>query len=150
MDPQLGFNWHGFAEVAATKAHAATTITDAEAWASISVRFYERLAEHAATFELSAMHVRASMISRYGESAQHPVRDMQNLVAWFRQNIPMPIADVEREATRMRALPIEQWSEHLDLVRTLRALKNRIAVFEAFDHPPDELRPWLALAALLP
>ena len=147
------FNWHGFAEAAATNAHVASTMNDAEVWASISVRVYDRLAsdeEGGSSFELSAMNLKAWMIRRYGASAESSVRDPKKLVEWFRTSVPMPLADAEREATQLRALAVEQWSEQLDLLRTLRGLKNRINVFRPFDDPPDEIRPWLNLWSLLP
>lgn len=145
------FNWHGFAEGAATNAHVASTMSDADAWASISVRLYGRLASdgnHGASFELSGMNLRAGMIRRYGASAENPVRDLSKLVEWFRTSIPMPLANAEHEATRLRARPIEEWPQ--DVVRTLRALKNRLNVFRTLDDPPDEIRLWLNLWSLLP
>lgn len=147
------FNWHGFAEGAATNAHVAATMSDAELWASVSVRVYDRLAsdeEHGAPFELSAMNLRASMIRRHGASAASPVRDLGKLVEWFLARVPMPVADARREATRLRAVPVEEWTLHLDVLRTLRALKNRINVFRSLGEPPDEIRPWLDAWALLP
>jgi hypothetical protein len=147
------FNWHGFAEVAAMNARLESTMSDAEAWASISVRVYERLASEGkpgASFELSAMNLRAWMIRRYGASDENPIRDLAKLVAWFRTRIPMPLPDVERETAQLRALPVERWSEQLDLLRTLRALKNRINVFRTLEDLPDEIRPWLDLWSLLP
>jgi hypothetical protein len=147
------FNWHGFAEGAATNAHVASTMHDADPWASISVRVYDRLAserEHDASFELSGMNLRAWMIRRYGASADNPVRDLRKLVEWFRTSVPMPLADAEQEATQLRARPVEEWPQHLDVLRTLRALKNRINVFRGLDDPPAELEPWLKLWALLP
>jgi hypothetical protein len=53
-------------------------------------------------------------------------------------------------AERLRAIPIDHWTEQIDLVRKLRATKNRINVLRALDDPPDEIRPWLALWPLLP
>jgi hypothetical protein len=147
------FNWHGFAEVAATNAHVATTMNDAEAWASISVRVYDRLAsarEHGASFELSAMHLMAAMIHRYGASAENPVRDLSKLLEWFRARATMSLANAEQEASQLRARPVEEWSQHIDLLRTLRALKNQINVFRTLAEVPDEIRPWLHLWPLLP
>jgi hypothetical protein len=154
-DSVPGFNWHGLAEGAATNAHKAVTLTDADAWAAISVRTYDRLAIPASdverrSLELSAMHLRASMIERHGAAHEHPVRDPQTLVGWFRKTIPMPPKQAELEASQLRALPADRWSEHTDRVRALRALKNRIGVFRTLDEPPDELRPWLRLWPLLP
>jgi hypothetical protein len=147
------FNWHGFAEVAATNAYYASTTNDAELWASISVRVYDRLAsdgKHGPSFELSAMNLRASMIRRYGASATSPVRDLSRLVEWFLASVPMPLADAEHAAVQLRAHPVEQWPRHLEAQRTLRALKNRINVFRTLEDPPDEIRPWLNLWSLLP
>jgi hypothetical protein len=59
-NPPSNFNWHGFAEGAATNARAASMMTDADDWASISIDLYERLGsadEQSASFELSAMHL---------------------------------------------------------------------------------------------
>jgi hypothetical protein len=147
------FNWHGFAEVAATNAQVASMMSDADAWASVSVRVYERLAserEHGVSFELSGMMLRAWMIRRYGTSAENSIRELGKLVEWFRTSTPMPLADVEHEATQLRARPVEEWPQHLDVVRTLRGLKNRINVFRTLDDPPEELKPWLNLWSLLP
>jgi hypothetical protein len=149
------FNWHGFAEGAAANAQRAVALSDADAWAAISVRAYERLAAPASdaatrSFELSAMHLRAWMIRSHGASHGHPVRDVQRLVDWFRRNIPMPLEQAELEASQLRALPAERLSEHIDRMRTLRALKNRIGVFRTLDEPPDEVRPWVSLWPLLP
>ncbi len=147
------FNWHGFAEGAATNAHVASTMHDADPWASISVRVYERLAsdaDHGASFELSGMNLRAGMIRRYGASAENPVRDLSKLVEWFRTRVPMPLADAEHEAMQLRARPVAEWPQDLYLLRTLRALKNRINVFRTLDDPTDEIRPWLNLWSLLP
>lgn len=127
--------------------------SDADAWATISVRIYERLAsekEHGASFELSGMILRAWMIRRYGASAENSVRDLNTLVEWFRTSIPMPLASVEHEATQLRARSVEDWQQHLEVLRTLRALKNRINVFRELHDPPDEIRPWLDLWHLLP
>jgi hypothetical protein len=147
------FNWHGLAEGAATNARVTSAIDDADAWASVSLRVYARLAanaERSASFELSAMNLRSWMIARYGRSERDPARDLRKLVDWFQQNIPMPIAEVEIQVGQLRALPMAQWSERLELVRTLRALKNRLNVFRNLDDVPDEIRPWLKLWPLLP
>jgi hypothetical protein len=147
------FNWHGFAEAAAANARSAATLDDAAAWASISVRAYERVAaraEQPAVFELAAMNVRSWMIVRYGACDEDRVRDLQRLRDWFRRHIPMPLAHVEREAARLRTLPIDRWGDHLELVRTLRALKNRIDVFRPFEDVPDDIRPWVELWPVLP
>lgn len=147
------FNWHGFAQGAANNAQAAATLSDADAWASISVHAYERRQskhEQSASFELSAMHLRSWMIRRYGASEASPVRNPRMLVDWFRSRVTMPLADAEYETAKLRALPVERWSEHLDVLRTLRALKNRINVLRTLDDPPEEIRAWLNLWSQLP
>lgn len=146
------FDWHGFAEAAATLAHGASSITDADAWAAVSVRAYERLSlreEEPRLFELSAMNLRAAMIQRFGTCDGHLVRDVKILVEWFRRTA-MPIHDAKRVAQELRSLPPEQWSKHVDRLRPLRALKNRISVFRALDDPPSDVVPWLDLWSLLP
>lgn len=45
---------------------------------------------------------------------------------------------------------VEEWPQDLDVLRTLRSLKNRINMFRTLDDPPDEIRPWLNLWSLLP
>jgi hypothetical protein len=152
-DVPSNFNWLAFAFGAGTRAHSASTIEDADAWASISIRVYEQLAtslDWAASAELSAMNLRAWMIRRYGASELHPVRDVRQLVRWFEQATSMQYNEVRGLAERLRAIPIDLWSEQLDLVRQLRAMKNRINVFRTLDDPPDVMRPWLELWSLLP
>ena len=151
-----GFNWHGFAEGAARNARSREDDQHAsDAWATMSVTVYDRLAAEQAegfTFELSAMNLRALLISRHGSADGHPVRDAARLVKWFREGVAdTSLEEVEREAERLRQLPVEQLSEQLDVMRRLRRIKNRLNVFRWQEtvRPPD-IERWLAIWDRLP
>jgi hypothetical protein len=154
------FDWYGFAEGAAH--NAGSSVDDAavaDAWAGVALVVYERLAAASGdaftgfTFELSAMNLKARLISRFGQAGGHPVRDYASLVSWFlRGAAPMSFDDVERAARNLRQLPVDRWSEQIERVRSLRRIKNRLNVFRWLQSPapPAEIRRWLTLWDLLP
>lgn len=153
------FNWHGFAEVAAGNAQRAADrgdVSDADAWAHISMTIYDQLAEHAddsLTFECAARHVQVVMINSFGSTDGHPVRTWSHVTRWFLDGIgPAAPDEIAQTARDLRQLPSEQWQARFDLVRELRKLKNRINVFRWLDPAtlPPELRPWLSVWELLP
>lgn len=91
-----GFNWLGFAEVAASRSTRSGTTDSDETklgWAEVSIRVREYLASvqpHPIIREIflhDAMHVRASMIGNYGAIPGHTVLDLDLVIAWFRARV---------------------------------------------------------------
>jgi hypothetical protein len=149
------FNWHGFAQGAALRARSVVLDeAEADSWAGVAVAVYAKLAAHpdGFTFELSAMSLRAWMVSRFGSVDGHPVRDWSRIMTWFLQGTVMSFEDAELAAKKLRQLSVDRWSEEIDLVRSLRRIKNQMGVFRWMVHPkaPTEIQRWLTLWELLP
>jgi hypothetical protein len=159
------FNWQGFAYQAECAAHDRVeqgNVPDGEEWALVAFIVYELLAAHERKigaesalsgigFELSAMNLRLWMISRLGAAPGNSVRDPAIVIRWFLENTGMTLEEARRSAADLRALPMERWPEQMPLVRSLRAIKNRLSVVRQLkqSHSP-EIERWLELSELLP
>ena len=143
------FNWLGLAECAgqnAQKSDAADLV-----WARIAVAVYEALAnEHPdSSFLLSAMFIRARMIGLLGPRARDAVLDPDTIRDWFSKDLSF---GADEAVARSEAA----WkSRNVDELRTLRRIKNKIAVIEHLrsgKRTPalDEYTGWLAVQDKLP
>lgn len=143
------FNWLGLAQAAG---HRARTDLNLE-WAAIAVALYTRLAKSNSGRKrdqllVDVMHIRAFFIKRMGSSPGHPVLDIQDLVAWFLSTLTISLAQAQRMTEHWEHLTIEE-------IRTLRDIKNRLAVFvnlrqDEWIEPYPELKDWLAVREQLP
>ncbi len=146
------FNWHGMADTATMRAHAAVA-PGALLWATIAVRVYEQLANDAAlnenhSFEGSAMMLRAAMIRRYGAVPEDEILDPARVVDWFSDRLPFTLSQAQSLSHDWPALPIET-------IRELRRIKNRLNVLEilpvgAAEEVRSDVDAWLRLRPHLP
>ena len=146
----VGFNWHGLAEVAAMNAHDRD---ESPVWAEIAVNVYAWLAQSsepriAASFRLSEMYVRAHQISSFGACAEHATRDPQSLVEWFHASCALSYSQAIAQSAGWRHLPVEE-------VAKLRSIKNQLGVFvNLLNHlsssDRNEFHSWLELRPNLP
>jgi hypothetical protein len=148
------FNWLGLAEVAA---HMATNTTKQFTahikltWAAIATQIYNHLA-HANLgnrqndYELSSMNVRAALIGQLGHDKKHPLLDVAAITDWFNNSLPWHYEEIVQMANQWREKPIGD-------IRTLRRIKNRIAVLKVLanaGHLGEESQKWVNLHGLLP
>lgn len=146
------FNWEGFAIVMASRAREERSVE----WAQLALRAYEGLAAASEgtwnTFLYSAMNLRAWMIREFGAREGDAVLDPEPMVAWFQRTATLSF----EEAVRWCAVwPEDPHAVPLDMLRTLRAIKNALNVLTllsevgALGHHP-ELTAWLRLREKLP
>lgn len=145
------FNWLGLAEVTAAQARAQGD----QAWAQVAIMIYEWLAASgslAPTDEYidSAMTLRAYMIGKKGPVPGDPVLDMDYIVRWFFENLPISYEEAEHKAAfrRWRTANIQE-------IKALRGIKNRLRVIASLVNsgrlqPDQELNAWLSLRDQLP
>lgn len=150
------FNWLGLAEAAAFAASAETIESSSEqrrAWAELATAVYEYLARQGDdsarnAHTLSAMMLRALMISRLGTVKGDPVLDADRVVQWFFRTLPMAYTDAAAQSRSW-------WERDIGVVQSLRHIKNQLNVVRPLvEHgqvkPAAELRKWLSLQPALP
>ena len=143
------FNWLGFAESAAAKAHR----TDEPLWAAVSLRAYDRwvsiaMDDNAAlSSRTSTMNLRAYFINRLGPLKGDEVRDLDALVAQFEEGLEGTPQTVAQKARGWTELPVEE-------IRLLRQIKNRITPMELLEsellQPYPRVLHWIEIKSLLP
>jgi hypothetical protein len=170
-----GINWLGLAEGAAANTHIEGNLD----WAHVAVYLYEHLANEAApaskeSFILSAMRLRAFLISKYGAVPNDPILDLERITRWFFDSLQISqgeaadLADVTWKA--LSTEDVRRWNEthslivenqgrvrQLDshVVVELRRMKNRLSVIEGLVEsgqlkPNTDLAFWLSLREKLP
>lgn len=149
------FNWLGLAQSAASEAHHHRKLNHKEvalAWALVAVKAYEHLVQSDSqgrhSYEQSAMMLRAKMIEIYRPVADDPVLDVATIIKWFSDQLPYSLEHVQYLSTDWR-------EQSIDVIRTLRHIKNRLAVVRLLvdaGHLNDnhEVTKWLALRNKLP
>jgi hypothetical protein len=150
--PPEDFNWLGLAEVAASRAAAATDGAAQLAWGRIAQAAYEHLssrADPASSYRHTedAMRLRAELIRAQGPRSNDPLLDCDEILDWFLQNVDRPVDEIRQRTARWRELDPNE-------VLELRRLKNRLAILRRLDRCPgigrEEIARWLALWELLP
>jgi hypothetical protein len=150
--PSEDFNWLGLAEVAASRAVAATGSPAQLAWGRIAQAAYEQLssrADPASRYRHTedAMRLRAELIRVQGPRSDDPLLDCDKILDWFLQNVDHPVDAIKQRAARWRELDPGE-------VLELRRLKNRLAILRRLDRCPgiarEEIARWLPLWELLP
>lgn len=170
------FNWHGFAEVAAQNARGnadleKSTPSNLE-WAKIAILLYEYLSKHESdnskidSYILSAMSLRAYMISLLGNVSNSPVLDSNCIYKWFFNSLlfsPTEALDIastwqniikNKQVNTFQKKP--ESSIFLDKVRELRRIKNRLNVLKLIhrrhQHQDEyqEINSWLSIQNQLP
>lgn len=160
------FNWQGFAYQAECAAHDRVkqgNIPEGEAWSEIAFVVYEHLAAHerliaplnplsGLSFETSPMTLRLWMISRLGAVAGHPIRDPASVTRWFLEHTGTSLEEARRMAGELRSIPAELWSQHMDVLRALTAIKSRLNIVRrlGLTEPPPEITRWFELWDDLP
>jgi hypothetical protein len=143
------FDWHGVAELAATRARREA---DTE-WANVALYAYEMWSALTTDENVvhssrsSAMNLRAYFIRLMGPDSGEEVLDARALVAMFEDGLggtPEEVADKARDWTK---LPVEE-------IRQLRHLKNRITPMELLDRDLlkeyPQVQRWMSIKSLLP
>lgn len=127
-------------------------------WLRVAVEFHEYLAQSigGSSGELRlimAMHLRTLFILRMGVDVREELLPLAPIAEWFLGSLPLSLKQAVAKSavaksTHWTDLPIEE-------IRALRAIKNRLGVFERLDEGgllnayPD-IQAWLAIRAKLP
>jgi len=158
------FNWLGLAEVCALQARrgvepGSTIGNDNIDWARASVSAYQWLADkdpgYAHSFTLSAMFLRAYLISRCGAKPGDPILDPQIIVDWFWQNVRMSAEEAVAKSAGWRSRLTARTStgkkaDRLEVteLRELRYIRLRLNVLRLLSEagvlvPDASLKTWL-------
>jgi hypothetical protein len=150
------FNWLGLAEAATSVAYSdyANNIKAPNIyWAEVATFIYDQLSNGANlqkqdAYMLSSMALRAAMIEIFGEISGHPVLDLDRVINWFLDNLPMSYKEAETKAASWSKCPVED-------IRELRRIKNRLNIISVLAESKkcvlnEELNTWLSLRHKLP
>lgn len=172
IDLQDEFNWHGLAQGAVSLAQKFAVEDNRQRslqWAGVAIALYERLIhkmpvpQHNSldnnSFVQSAMNLRVRMMRTWGTCPKHLVLDPSIVIDWFSRQISQSAEEIKREAEPWQRPGIFQdrqyIANHLETLKHLRCLKNRLNVIEPLLglnnwQPPEELKTWVSLKPLLP
>ena len=149
-------SWLGLAEVAATMANRSNDLE----WARVSIRVYEWLhgVDSRMGYDRSAMNLRASMIRKLGGVSGDPLLDLQVILDWFWNNVPMSITEARFAIPNCQKTIAEgnvKRPEDLELCRKLRRIKNDLNLLwwlmeDDILVPDEELKAWVELKPELP
>lgn len=149
------FNWDVFAFTIAARAREERS----PGWAHVALRIYDALAkqpplgatEH--SFMLSAMNLRAGLISELGEREGDPVLDSEPIVAWIQRLTTMSLEEASRwmalAQEDFRAVPIEKLLVMRRIKHGLNTLAHALPKTNVEQKHP-ELVPWLQFRTRLP
>ena len=149
------FNWLLLAEHAGSLAHR---LDDLE-WAKVGILVYEWLHKsNLDYFDLSSMFLRASFISKRGSVAGDPYLDLNLILKWFYETLPMSFSEAEVGIPKCKETIAKaniKVPDDLQLCRELRTIKNHLNVLSFLVEsgalvPDDDLSKWLDLKAKLP
>lgn len=125
------------------------------AWAQVAIMIYEWLAAGGGLpptdgYIDSAMTLRAYMIGKKGPVPGDPVLDMDYIVHWFFENLPISYEEAEHKTAFRR------WkTSNIQEIKALRGIKNRLRIIASLVNsgwlqPDQELSAWLSLRDQLP
>ena len=149
------FNWDVFAFTIAARARR----EQSPDWAHVALRIYDALtkqpplgaSEH--SFMLSAMNLRAGLISELGEREGDPVLDSEPIVEWIQRLTTMSLEEASRWLALVeedfRAVPVEKLRVLRRIKHGLTTLAHALPQTKAEQKHP-ELTPWLQLRTRLP
>ncbi len=150
------FNWIGLAQAAAQNAATQRDTT----WALVATTIYDYLSQslhvqHSESFMNSSMNIRAYMIRLLGNQTGDHILDIDRLVSWFFSDLTIIPSEALHVASEWKESEDSTRREHLDDVRQMRRIKNRLSILKtAFAndtlHPSESLREWLLIWDYLP
>ncbi len=146
--------WSGLAESTRTKIFQESQPN--MEWAQITISIYENMDRYSSTgceaCMTSSMMLRAKLINMSGPKADNSVLDIQKIVDWFFEGLPLTRQETE---TKMK-LSLKQLADLYpnDLVG-LRKIKNRLNVIKVLGDGnkvllEEELNQWLNIRDKLP
>ncbi len=158
-----GFNWLGLAQAASSEASESSEPSSLE-WAFIALLVYDHLSNDKTlssrdSFILSAMMLRALMITRFGEKTDDWVLDTKIILNWFFASLEFQPYEVETQIAKWHLYKgnKEDLMEQLVLENLikLRGIKNRIGVIKLLSNnrclkADKELEYWLSISQDLP
>ena len=128
-------------------------------WLRVAVELYEYLAQSigGSSGELrliTAMHLRTLFILRMGGvDAREELLQLAPITEWFLGSLPLTL---EQAVAKSAVVKSARWTDvPMEEIRALRAIKNRLGVFERLEEGgllnayPD-IQAWLAIRAKLP
>ena len=159
------FNWHGLAEVAASRASDNLNLE----WAKVAIYVYNFLAANQPnatgkeSFMSSAMTLRAYMISKLGATPGDEILDIEYLVNWFFNDLKISDKDALIKADAWKKMLASKNKKdiqnkldaELEEFRILRQIKSRLTLFKLLSEsnkftPDKEIADWLSIQDKLP
>jgi hypothetical protein len=127
-------------------------------WLAVAVEFHGYLAQSIGGWSgelrlITAMSLRAHFILRMGVDAREELLQLAPIAEWFLGSLPLTLEEAVAKSavaksTHWTDLPMEE-------IRALRAIKNRLGVFQQLDkgsllNAYPAIQAWLAIRAKLP
>ena len=149
------FNWLLLAEHSGFLAHH---LDDLE-WAKVGIRVYEWLHRVSLDyFDLSSMYLRAAFIVKRGAVPGDPYLDLNLIVKWFYDTLPLSFAETQQGIPTCRETIARgniNGPEDLRVCRDLRLIKNHLNVLSFLVEnsvllPDEQLGKWLEIKTSLP
>lgn len=150
----IGFNWLGLAHGASTKTFA-DEIPNLQ-WAQVAMMAYEHLArempQSASTFVLSAMMLRAKLISELGVHSENPILNVEVVFEWLLGQL----CEHQEYLDHFHGgVAIDLPSMRPNEIQALRSIKNSLKVAQVIQSSnqvklPHEIEQWLGIWESLP
>ena len=150
------FNWLGLADSIAFNATSSTKqgLDSADLdWACIAILIYQYLAKQSNiagrdSYLNSALNLRVFMINRFGSIPGDPVLDLEQVLQWFLDGLPLTLEDTMRKSAHWQNL------DHSEILE-LRRIKNRLSILEHLSKDSrlkleQDIEVWLSIRERLP
>jgi hypothetical protein len=127
-------------------------------WLRVVVEFYGYLAQSIGGSPgeqglITAMHLRTQFILRMGVDVREELLQLAPITEWFLGSLPLTL---EQAVAKSAVAKSAHWTDlPIEEIRALRAIKNRLGVFERLDkgnllNAYPDIQAWLAIRAKLP